>query len=509
MGPIGPASPAETTAMGITTLLLLCTCWQDPQPGTPPALDVVELRNGERLVGRIRTELDGYLEIELEAGATVGISSARVQAVRRGAGPAPAAPAVLPRDAWFLLHDGEGQAVGWLHASCTVDADRRVRVHEEYEFAIGARQYAVTSFAVGSADLTPHSCYFRERIREPVQLQVPNAPAAQRDRIVAERIVEATSEGDTLRVHRRTDDGASERTLSWSGGGTFPLLAREQVRRGGGAGSRQLFDPATEELVTWTFEAGRPRQVVLDGKPLAITELAEQGAAGRSAEWVDASSRTLRRELAGPSLVAVPSDADSALRLARAGHRIEPARVAEPAGAFALWVPNPNWQVQPPMTGQIALRSALHDGLISVTALDHLDAGASLDTAANAVARWLPLVHVGMAPPTRSRGTVRDKTTEHLVTLVGSGSGQLRVEIDVVPAGERFLVLTCQCRQSASTELGADFAFVRRSLELGGPPAAPPSASGAATTSAPTDAVPPGGRRDLPHVRVPRDPARD
>ncbi|MBK8097861.1 MAG: hypothetical protein IPK26_12180 [Planctomycetes bacterium] len=495
--------------MGITTLLLLSCCWQDPQPGAPPALDVVELRNGEQLVGRIRTEIDGYVEIELEAGATVGIASSRVKAVHRGAGPiAPAVPAIGARDAWFVLHDSDGQAVGWLHASCTVDADQRVRVHEEYEFAIGVRQYAVTSFAVGAADLTPHSCYFRERVREPVLLQVPDAPAAQRDRIVTERIVEATVEGGTLKLLRRTDDGAGERTLVWPAGGTFPLLAREQVRRGGAGGAREMFDPATEELVTWTFEAGRARQVVLDGKPLALTELAEQGAAGRSAEWVDASLRTVRRELAGPSLVAVPSDADSALRLARSGHRIEPARVTESAGAFALWVPNPSWQVQPSMAGQIALRSGVHDGLISVTALDHLGAGASLDTAAGAVARWLPLVHVGMTPPTRSRGTVRDKTTEQLVALVGTGSEQLRIEIDVVPAGERFLVLTCQCRQSGSQELAADFAFVRRSLELTAP--STPNAQPASISPSKAVASPvPADKRELPHVRVPRDPARD
>lgn len=495
--------------MGMTTLLLLCCCWQDPQPGAPPALDVVELRNGEQLVGRIRTEIDGYIEIELEAGATVGIATAKVSAVRRGAGPVPAArPVGGARDAWFVLHDSDGQAVGWLHASCTIDAEQRVRVHEEYEFAIGARHYAVTSLAVAGADLAPHSCYFRERIREPVLLQVPDAPAAQRDRIVAERIVEATVDGGTLRIHRRTDDGAGERTVAWPAGGTFPLLAREQVRRGGAGGAREMFDPATEELVTWTFEAGRERHVVLDGNPLAITELAEQGAAGRSAEWVDASLRTLRRELAGPSLVAVPSDADSALRVARSGHRIDPARVAEPSGAFALWVPNPSWQTEPPMPGQIALRSGAHDGLISVTALDHLDAGASLDTAAGAVARWLPLVHVGMAAPTRSRGKVRDQITEHLVTLVGTGSEQLRIEIDVVPAGAHFLVLTCQCRQSGSQELAADFAFVRRSLELSGPSSAPVAAPPATVPSQVVPGPSPRATRELPHVRVPRDPAR-
>ena len=52
-------------------------------------LDVVLLKNGDELVGRVTAELDAYVEIRIEDGATIGISRAQVKAVRRGAKAAP------------------------------------------------------------------------------------------------------------------------------------------------------------------------------------------------------------------------------------------------------------------------------------------------------------------------------------------------------------------------------------------------------------------------------------
>src|SRR5438045_2703018 len=109
-------------------LLSLCVC-QDPQPMPPPPpgapaagaprRDVVELRNGELLEGRIVLERGNYLEIELGPGATVGFRTTEVAAVRRGAGePASvSAGASFAFDEWYTLHDAAGRPVGWLHSA--------------------------------------------------------------------------------------------------------------------------------------------------------------------------------------------------------------------------------------------------------------------------------------------------------------------------------------------------------------------------------------------------------
>jgi hypothetical protein len=68
--------------------LLFVLCCQDP----PPALlDVVELKNGDVLHGRVLVAIDGFVEIEVEPGASVGFPSAQVAAIRRGVVVAPAA----------------------------------------------------------------------------------------------------------------------------------------------------------------------------------------------------------------------------------------------------------------------------------------------------------------------------------------------------------------------------------------------------------------------------------
>jgi len=228
---------------------------QDPPVGAPRALDIVDLKNGDHLEGRITQQLDGYVEILLEAGATVGVSIAQVAAIRRGAGPAsPAADAALPaRNEWFVLHDGQGVSVGWMHASVVVGKDGAPVITEEYEFVDGRRRYQVTSLCTADAQLQPRTCYFRERISEPI-LAIAVLPgmdgSGQSDRIVDERIVEATCRGADLLVVRLDRSGRRERTLGWTPTTTFPLLARAVARvRGAAVQGVAMFDPATEELV--------------------------------------------------------------------------------------------------------------------------------------------------------------------------------------------------------------------------------------------------------------------
>ncbi|MEO6596026.1 MAG: hypothetical protein ABIP94_14850 [Planctomycetota bacterium] len=500
--------------------LLLCLC-QDPTP-TPPAptarnVDIVELVNGDQFEGRITAEIEGYIEIELDAGATVGFSTAEVKAIRRGQGASPAANAgALPASSeWFVLHDARGLAVGWLHASVTNTALGVCTIGEEYEFQDGKRRYQITSLCTTDARWTAATCYFRERISDPLLASVTRLGIeGQADRIVDERIVEAVSQGDHLLVTRLDRSGRGERTLDWAAGSTFPLLARAQARHTGAAvDGATMFDPATEELVARSFGAARLRRVVVDGKPLQITEIAETSATGRNAEWLDASMRTIRRELAGPSLVAVPSSAESA-RLAVGGVTQPSAIASEPGGDFGLWVPNPAWQVREDSpNGQVALTCEVHAASVGLSRLDHLEAGTPLDTAADAVANWFALLHPDLRIESREQILVRDRSALRLQASGRVGAIQIQATVDVIPNRGEFFVLVCRAPRAAWQELASDFDFLRRSIELSpqglaptlqGPLAEP---SGAAKVKKPASRPPSTPRvpKAGPIVRIPND----
>lgn len=506
--------------MHAASLLLVLAC-QDPAP-RPAAgsLDVVELENGDELHGRVTVDVDGYVEVQLEAGAVVGLARAQVRAIRRGAVAAPAAAAVVPsRNEWFVLHDAAGRAVGWLHSSVAPRRDGGFTVSEEYEFADGARRYQITTMAVADAAGQAASSYFRERISAPLLGTLPPAAvdvAGQAERVLEERIVEATCRGDRLQVMRLDRDGRRERELPWPHGATFPLLARALARTtGSAAGPATMFDPAGEELVVRGFDAGRRRTVVVDGAPLLVTELAETTPTGRNAEWLDASSRTVRRELAGPALVAVPSNADSA-RFAVGAATIPGAVAAEAGGGFGLWLPNPAWLAReglPP--GQVALSFPAHGASARLLRLDHLEPGTPLDTAADAVAKWFALLQPELAWTGRNPVVVRDRAAVQLLAAGGRGAAAGRASVDVIPHHGHFLVLVCQAPAAAWDELAGDFEFLRRTVEFEPQSLAPtlqgPLAARAGTAAPrrvqanvpPAAATPPAAPAPGPVVRIP------
>lgn len=441
-------------------------------PPARPGVDVVELKNGDRLLGRIQHQLDGYVEIQLEAGATVGISIAQVAAIRRGTGPvaAPIPAAVTPRNEWFLLYDGHGASVGWLHASVSLAADGSVSMQEEYEFVEGRRRYQVTSLCTAGPQLQPVSCYFRERISEPSMgpaLLPGGATSGQGDRIADERIVEATCRGDSLQVVRLDRSGRRERTIDIAPGTTFPLLQRTLARqRGAAVPTAPMFDPATEEITERSFDAARERRLLVDGERRTVTEITEASALGRNHEWLDANQRTVRREIAGPSLVAVPSSADSARSMV-GGVTIPSALIREVGGSFGLWAPNPAWEaVEGLPAGQLSLFCAAHGASVGFSRLDHLEPAASLDTAVDAVGNWFLLLHPEIALERREAIAVRDRPAVRLWALGRSGKAPMRATIDVIPHAGGHLVLLCRAPAAAWDELAADFAFVLRSVEL-------------------------------------------
>lgn len=503
--------------------LLLLAC-QDPSPqataGGQRAIDVIELKNGDVLEGRITTEVDGYVEIELDAGATVGVSRAQVAAVRRGVRLQRIVAAALPAaDAWFVLHDARGQSVGWLHSTVTPSAEGIVTVSEEFEFVQGRRRYQVTSLCTAGADGRPRTCYFRERVGDSTLATVrtfAGEALPQAERALEERIVEATCLGDRLRVLRVDGKGRHERELPWREDATFPLLARTLARcQQNVVGPVVMFDPAGEELVTRSCDGSRSRRVVLDGEAHTVAELAESSAGGDNREWVDAASgRTLRRELAGPALVAMPSNAASA-RVAVGVSSIQSAVLAEPGGSFGLWLPNPGWTPVPELpAGQIVLQFAAHGASISLSMLDYLEAGVAIDSAADAVANSFKLLHPGEAIAGRGPSRLRDREAVQLQLSGRGGAAPMRSTVDVVAHGGHFLVLVCRAPVASWPELAGDFDFVRRSIEfvaaaLEPPqqgPLARPGKSGERAAPAPKVAAPVPVPRPQPepNVRIPK-----
>jgi hypothetical protein len=443
------------------------------QPASSVRLDVIELKSGDELVGRITAELDAYVQIEIAQGATIGVSRAQVAAVRRAAREAPSRAAVVrPDDAYYVLHDADGKSVGWLHTAVTTEQDGAFSVHEEYEFINGARRYQITNQCTADSAGNGRRCYFRERVSSPRLLrQLPvQDQLSSADRVEDERIVEAVAGSEVLTVTRLDGSGRRERQLPWPKGSTFPLLARTLAREAGvELGPSPMFDPRHEELVRRRVDGTGARHVLVDGKRQRVGEVEVTAADGErlgQREWIDAERRVVRRELAGPALVAVPSSAASA-RVAVGVTTIDSAVVAEADGRFGIWVPNPTWRaVEPLPAGHLALTCAVHEAEVRLSLLDHLGPDTLLDAAADAVANWLGLLYPQLKLDGRRRVQVRGRTAMRMQAV--DPRARERATVDVVPFGAQFLVLTCRAPSASWDELSPDFALVRRTLELDG-----------------------------------------
>lgn len=494
----------------LLSLLPLC---QDPVPAAAARpLDVIVLKNGEEMEGRITTEIAGYIEFELGRGAVVGLARDRIAEIRRGQGSTPGAAvaSVAPSDEWFTLHDADGTAVGWLHTTVVVAEGGTVTVGEEYEFAEGAKRYQVTSQSIADKALVPVRSYFRERISEPIQAVVTlpggggnGAP----DRIAKERIVEARCDGGKLHVVRSDNQGRQQRDYEWGDGATFPLLVQVAARAGRGAtGEIPVFDPATEAMSHCRVAQPRQRTVVLGGKTQNVTEIVEAHCDAQNREWIDAGMKTLRREIAGPALVAVPGSHGGTRNLA-ARPPIAAALAREAGATFGLWVPNPAWQqVADLPAGQITLQCTSHDATIGLSRLDHLQPGTQVDSAADAVANWFLLLQPELRIVRRERQDIRERRCVRLVAESG-GSRAQRAWLDVIPLKDAFLVLVCRAPLAAWEELAPDFAFVARTVELEPASVAPPvqgplEQKQRRDAKAAEEPAPPA-TRPLPKVRIP------
>ena len=214
--------------------------------------------------------------------------------------------------------------------------------------------------------------------------------------------------------------------------------------------------------------------MMIDGVRQQVGEVTLRSAEGErvdSRSWISRDRRVLRRELAGPALVAVRSSAGSA-RAAVGAQSIPSALVAEAKGRFGLWVPSPAWRTLgdlPP--GHLALSCEVHDAAIRLSLLDHLAPDAALETAADAVGNWFALLRPHLEVSAKFRAQVRGRSTIRM--RAGDARNAQRATIDVMPFSGRFLVLICRAPCSAWDELAPDFAFVRKTLELDAPALTP------------------------------------
>ena len=434
-------------------------------------LDVVKLKNGDDLIGRVTADLDGYVEIEIEDGATIGVSRAQVKEIlMKSVAVSVRATVVRPETAWFVLHDADGASVGWLHSSVTTSNDGTFTVNEEYEFVNGKRRYQITNQCTADKNGRGLRCYYRERVSHPKLLsQMPGVDQmGSGDRIEDERIVDAVIDSEQLVIRRLDGRGRSERQLPWRADSTFPLLARTLARQAKSVvGPVAMFDPQGEQLIIRRVDGTGVRTMTVAGLPQRVGEVAETDAAGDNRvnrEWVDVNLQVVRRELAGPALVAVPSSAESA-RGAVGVSSIESAIVAEANGRFGLWVPNPSWTTIDPLPpGHLMLRCAAHQAELRLALIDHLASGTVLETATDAVANWFLLLYPQLQVDSRYNVRIRGRRAMRISATDSRNVD--RATIDVIPFEDHYLVLICHAPKRAWDELLPDFEFIRRTVEL-------------------------------------------
>lgn len=424
-------------------------------------LDLVELPNGELLEGRILTQIDGYVEVELLRGGIVGLGRGQFASVRRGAGslarPLPQLE-IAPSEQWFLLHDGTGKAVGWLHSTVQIDAEGVLRCGEEWEFVQGTRHTAVSMVETASSDLTPLSCYYRERVGDEHERHLRE-----------ERIVDARPARGVLQVQRLTGEGRQERAVAMPEGTTFTLLALAGLRAGRTPAAKKVmvFDPGQEEIAWLEVEPGRKRTVFVDGKACEAVEISWRTPVARNTEWLD-GPRSLRREVSGPALVGWPCSAETAQRGPGGGAQKAGALVVEQDKRFGLWLPNPAWAAldDKPQAGTVRIGCRVHDANVGLVLIDHLARDTTLSAAADAVGRWFALLHPELRVTAQTEGQLRGRRAVRLECTGPSGNNQRVGTVHVVESHGAFLALTCSVPAAKLNELAADLEFVLRSVEL-------------------------------------------
>jgi len=444
--------------MACLLLLAAALTVQDPSPaGT---VDVIHLATGAELRGRIVSEEAGFVTIEIAPGTQIGLGESLMHGIERGVpveAPLTSAVEGEPRTTWSVLHDAEGHAIGWLQESVTREADGARRYAEEWRFVTGAVRTELTLLEVVGDD-GPRSCFLHERLRD-----------AASDAVHSETIVRATViEGPRLRVVLRGGAGRDVQEYDLPRGVRFPLELRAELReRPPGHHARTthvVFDPRHQQFLEETFDIGRRREVEFRGERRSIRILTSESVHATNHEWLDGASRTIRREINGPTLVAVPTTEAEARRLSlnhAAG--FPPAFAAEPGGEFGLWLPGPAWRfLDEQVPGQISAAAELDRARVALMRLAHVDPDLDGRSVGDAVIRWLRLLH-----PTLEV-VARDAARPDLVARYRASDdlGRREVRIDLLRTRDAWFALCCDAPLAAAGSLAGDFEWIRRRVEL-------------------------------------------
>lgn len=454
-----------------STAFLLLLLFQDPQGVTEPRTEVVvEMKTGGTLVGTVVEETADYVQLRTGPRTIVGFEKARIASIVptrvQVRGPLEEA-ALSPSDEWFVLHDAEGKVVGRMHATVLEDEDGRLRVGEEWEFRGPRQTTSVTLLEVVNRDLTPVSSFFHERMSRNVD-----------GLVVVERLVRGTVDGDRFTVERKGLE-SQRSTYELDEKLRFPLSLVQSLRqRAKGAldESYVVFDARNQAFSRRTFASSR-RTVQWQSEIVHVSEVQHGEGRRQNTEWLDASCRTLRREINGPSLVAVPVAAEMTERYLMSTEAVFPSAVAvELDSRFALWLPSPAWQMDPAeRPGRITVRDPLHDASASLVAFDQLESDVLIDTAADTVSRWLRQAS-GLELRSREKVMVRDREairlSGHHVEGRPGAARELRSEVYVLAAGGGYVALCFTSPKVEFEMLRGDFKRILASVDLY--PAEPP-----------------------------------
>jgi len=440
----------------------------DQEMQASPSEDVIILKAGERLCGRIVRETPDYLEIRMGAGTVVGFDKSRVLGISRassGKSRRTTPPALANKDRWFLLHDGGGDVVGRLHDSVARTDDGFFRVAEEWHFRQETGDIEVTLVEVLDDQLNPRSSFYHERTLEP-----------HADRLVAERLVHGVVEGNQFVVQLRTLGRSEKAKYGLPNGLMFPLSLMEQARQRqnqmADSATYSLFDPRTQEFVRCDLASRSRRKVEWQGRSMTVRELTMRTGSATNVEWLDGSHETVRREINGQALVAVPCSQDVAEgRRVKIHAGFSGALVADAKVGLALWLPNPTWRPLPANGAQVRIEAPLYQATAVLMELDQIDPGLELDSAADVLVRWLRLsLGKGLRVLERTRESVRGRPAIRIdaaYRVAQEGKVEhFRARVHVLKVRDRYVSLCCTMPTTLHRELEHDCQRISESIEL-------------------------------------------
>ncbi len=354
--------PAKLEATMLRWISVLCACVvlqglgsaQMPTEASekPAAMDVIVLKNGSRLEGRILSEDEELVQILIGPGQKLGVRKKRISSYERRSDEAEtekregeeAAFPLRPRSDWFRIRNAEGQIVGTLHLVANAEDTKVFRLEEQWTFREGRKNTLVSRIERVNREGKPVSLYFREAVID-----------TKFNKILSERLFQGKISTDSMVVFERTMKGKKERLLGFEKGNLFPLYVRESLRQGMAKNARSyhasVYDVMSDlfELRTYELEQDDPvpasyfpKLMVRKGSGLRIQSTSR----GRTVrEWVAPGGRVLLMEINGLDLVAEPIEAKEGLSIQKADHldrkQLSPAQ--QSLGGFEVWLPRATW----------------------------------------------------------------------------------------------------------------------------------------------------------------------